>query len=150
MLLSARADGDQLGLGGAVEVGAAIAQRALERAILVEDDAGSPPGTPRADSRQGRSSCGGIRQVQHVSAPLWRAWRDEHGEERRVLPVTHTARPWPIDPDQQAGDPQPQAQADRGRQRAVEDGEAARGAGDQDRLGQGAVQDDLVAGDAET
>lgn len=36
-------------------------------------------------------------------------------------------------------DPQPQAEADRGSERPIEDGDGARGAGDQDRLGQAAM-----------
>ena len=40
-VIEPRTDRDEFGLGGAVEVRAAVAQGALERAVLVEDDAGS-------------------------------------------------------------------------------------------------------------
>ena len=60
----------------------------------------------------------------------------QDGEEGRVLARDPHGDGVAGEPDQQAGDPQPQAQADRRGQRAVEDGEAARRAGEQDRLGQ--------------
>src|SRR6185295_10044536 len=41
-----RRDGDQLGIGSAVEVRAAVAQRPLERPVLVEDDAGPDQAGP--------------------------------------------------------------------------------------------------------
>ena len=50
------------------------------------------------------------------------------------------------EPDQEPCQPEAQAEADGGGERAVEDREAARSAGDQDRLGQRAVQRDLEAG----
>src|SRR5690606_36863040 len=56
------------------------------------------------------------------------ALRREHGE--RVAKG----------PDENAGNPEPQAQAERRRQRAVDDGDGARRAGEQDRLGERAVQ----------
>ena len=42
-------------------------------------------------------------------------------------------------PHQKTRDPQPQAEAKRCRQRAIEDGNRTGGAAEQDRLGQGAV-----------
>ena len=50
-------------------------------------------------------------------------------------------------PEQQPGDPHSQAQAQRRRDRAVDDGDRARRAGQQDRLGQRAVQRHLEAFD---
>ena len=46
-VVEARRGGDQFGLGGAVEIGAAKARRALEAAILVEDDARRDQAGPR-------------------------------------------------------------------------------------------------------
>src|SRR5690606_34337689 len=50
-------------------------------------------------------------------------------------------------PDQQAGQPELQPEADRAGQRAVQDGDRARCAAEQDRLGQGAMHRDREAGD---
>ena len=60
----------ELGLGGAVEVGAAIAQRALERAILVEHDAGTDQAGPGHVVVEADSLAAVFGQVQHDSAPL--------------------------------------------------------------------------------
>src|SRR5512135_1411764 len=54
----------------------------------------------------------------------------------------------PDDPDQEAGEPQPEAQPDRGRDRADDDCDPAGGAGEQDRLGEGMVQRHLESFDA--
>ena len=48
-----RGDRDQLGRRGGVEIGPAKPRRALERAVLVEDDALRRPAPPRAGSRRG-------------------------------------------------------------------------------------------------
>jgi hypothetical protein len=50
-------------------------------------------------------------------------------------------------PDDQAGDPEAQAEADRARQRPVDDGERARRAAEQDRLGQRPVDRRVKARD---
>src|SRR3546814_6681334 len=48
-------------------------------------------------------------------------------------------------PDQEPGNPEPEAEAERRRQRAVNDGDGAWRAGEQDRLGERAVQRHLEA-----
>ena len=50
------------------------------------------------------------------------------------------------DPEHEAGEPQPQAKAERGRERAVEDRDRARRAAEQDRLGQRAMDRRVEAG----
>ena len=64
----------------------------------------------------------------------------QDGEEGRVLACDPDGDGVAGEPDQQPGEPEAEAQADGGGERAVEDGEAARRAGEQDRLGQRAVQ----------
>ena len=65
-----RRDGDELGVRGAVEVRAAVAQRALERAVLVEHDAGPDQAGPRQVVGEARRLLPVLGEVQHVSAPL--------------------------------------------------------------------------------
>ena len=64
----------------------------------------------------------------------------QHGEKSRVLARDPHGHGVTYEPDQTASDPQPETQTDGSGERAVEDGEAARCAGKQDRFGQGAVQ----------
>ena len=60
-IVEPRADGDELGLRRAIEVGPAKARGALEAAVLVEDDAAARPALPRADSRRASARGGDIR-----------------------------------------------------------------------------------------
>ena len=55
---------------------------------------------------------------------------------------------WPIDQSSEAGDPEPQTKADRGGERAVEDGDRPRRATEQDRLGQRAMDRRVEAWDS--
>ena len=80
-----RADRDELGLGGAVEVGAAVAQRALERAVLVEDDAGSDQAGPRQVVVEADGLACGIRRGSACQRSLVAGVAGQHGEEGRVL-----------------------------------------------------------------
>ena len=63
-------DGDQLGIGGAVEVRAAVAQGPLERPVLVEHDAGADQAGPRQVVGDNSRLLPVLGKVQHVSAPL--------------------------------------------------------------------------------
>ena len=63
----------QLGLRGAVEVGAAVAQRALEGAVLVEHDPRRNQARPRQVVGQRGAVLAVLSEAQHDSAPLWRA-----------------------------------------------------------------------------
>src|SRR5262249_56697287 len=89
-------DGDELSLRGAVEVGPPITQRALERTILVEDDAAAQQTCPRQIIGEGCSFLAILGEVQHRSAPLWRAWGDSTVRKAGSLRVTHTAMVWPV------------------------------------------------------
>ncbi len=71
----------------------------------------------------------------------------EDGEKGRVAFGDPDRKRVAGDGDDQPGEPEPEPQADRRRERADQDGEAARRAGKQDRLGQGAVQGHRKAGD---
>ncbi len=62
--------------------------------------------------------------------------------------AAQTAAQWPTSQIASAGDPEAQAKADRGGQRAVDDRDRARRAAEQDRLGQRAMDRRLEAGDA--
>jgi hypothetical protein len=60
-VVDAAGDGDQLGGDGGIQIGTAEARRALERAVLVEDDAlGDERGPGQIVGKAGR--CGDIRQ----------------------------------------------------------------------------------------
>jgi hypothetical protein len=69
----------------------------------------------------------------------------QHGQERRVLARDPYGDRVAEEPDCGAGEPHPQAQSDGGGERAVENGEAARRASEQDGFGQGAMQGDFKA-----
>ena len=84
-VIEPRADRDEFGLGGAVEVGAAVAHGALERAVLVEDDAGSDQAGPRQVVAAGRWSSCGIRPGSACQRSLVAGVAGQHGEEGRVL-----------------------------------------------------------------
>src|SRR5690348_12416121 len=75
-IVEARRHGDQLRLGGAVEVGTAVAQGALKTAVLVEHDAGRDQARPGEIVRQVSVAAAILGEVQHDRAPLWRACRD--------------------------------------------------------------------------
>src|SRR5690242_11879405 len=84
-------DRDELGLSCAIKVGTTVAQRALERAILVEHDTGSDQARPRQVIAERRGLLSVFGQAQHASAPLWRARRDKTVRKAGSLRVTHTA-----------------------------------------------------------
>ena len=69
-IVQTRGDGDELRLGGTVEVGTTVAQRALEGAVLVEDDAGPDEAGPRQVVAQTGGLLAVFGEVQHRSAPL--------------------------------------------------------------------------------
>src|SRR5262249_44675562 len=76
-----RRDGDELSLRGAVEVGAPVTQRALEGAVLIEEDAGPNETRPRQIVRQASRLLPVLGEVQHRSAPLWRTVRAKEAVE---------------------------------------------------------------------
>ena len=63
-------DADQLGLGRAVEIGTAIADRPLETAVLVQHDSGRHQTRPRDIVRKPRFLAAVFGKTQHASAPL--------------------------------------------------------------------------------
>src|SRR6185436_1520102 len=90
-----RGDGDELGLCRAVQVGTTVSERALERAVLVENDAGSDQTGPGQVVAQADSLLAVFGEVQHRRAPLWRVWRDRTARKAGSWRVTHTATAWP-------------------------------------------------------
>ena len=69
-IVESRRDSDQLGLGGAVEVGAPVAQCALEASVLVQDDAGRHQARPWQVVGQVLVAAAVLGEAQHDSAPL--------------------------------------------------------------------------------
>ena len=70
-----------------------------------------------------------------------------HLDEQRVALGGPYRRHVADRPQHEPGDPEPKPEADRGRQRAVEDGDGARRAGEQDRLGERPMHRRLEPGD---
>src|ERR1700737_3983999 len=70
-----------------------------------------------------------------------------HLDEERIALRGPNRRQVANDPEHQAGDPQSQSKADRGRKRSVHYRGRARGTGEQDRFGEGPVHRRLEAGD---
>jgi hypothetical protein len=71
-----------------------------------------------------------------------RRWRRPTSTKSGSRLAAHTAAKWPIGPDGEADQPEAQAEADGAGERAVEDGDGARRAAEQDRLGQRPVDRD--------
>ena len=82
---------NQFGLGGAGEVGTAIADGALERAVLVQHNARRHQKGP--GQIVGKVCCRltVFGKVQHESAPLCREWRERTVRNAGSLRVTQTA-----------------------------------------------------------
>src|SRR3546814_685671 len=147
-----RRRGDQLALRRAVEVRPTKPGRALETAVLVQDDARRDqpgPGQPVGEQRRALAVFG---EVQHRGVP-------SHVQQRAMLDVSrkdlhelridarspHRQR-MADDPEHGTGNPELQAQPHSGSQRAVGNRHGARRTAQQDRLGERAVQRHLEPG----
>lgn len=106
-IVQARGGSDQLGLGGTFQVGAAVAQGPLERAVLVQYDAGSDQACPREPVGNPGRLVLIFTQVQHG------AFLDV--QQRGILDVAREhlqeLRVQSRSPDRQGmpGEPEPQA-----------------------------------------
>jgi hypothetical protein len=69
----------------------------------------------------------------------------EHGQEVRIAPGRKRRQRMPGDEQADASDPLLETEANGGRERAVEYGDRARRAAEQDRLGQRAMHGDFEA-----
>ncbi|KAG0774644.1 hypothetical protein G6F22_013900 [Rhizopus arrhizus] len=144
--------GDQLALRGAVEVRPAKPRRALETAVLVQDDARRDQPGPGQPVGQQRGPLAVFGKVQHGGVPSHvqqRAVLDvpgKHGHELRIDTRTPDRQRVADDPEHHARNPQLQAQPDGGGQRAVGNRHGARCTAHQDRLGQRAMQRHLEPG----
>src|SRR5690606_36101131 len=96
----------------------------------------------------GAPPCGGIRASSSWLHPC-RETEVATGDidELRVAPRRTDRDRMADGPDDQAGDPEAQAETDRARQRAVDDSERPRCAAEQHRLGQRPVDRREIAGD---
>src|SRR5690606_38655026 len=92
---------DQLGGDGAVEIGATEARGALERAILVQDDAGADQRGPRQEIGKAAGTAAIFGKVHHVRLPqtdrlagIRRCRRPTSTKSGSRL-ATQTAAKWP-------------------------------------------------------
>src|SRR5205823_743951 len=125
--------------------------RSLQAAVFVEDQAfrdqrcpgqevGEALGLPAVlgEVQHDLASCAEMRRVAHMPA--------YYVDEQRITLGCPHCRRMADHPKHEPGDPQAKPEADRGRERAVEDRDSARRAGQQDRFGQRPVHRRLEIG----
>ena len=158
-VVQASGDGDQFGGHGAIEIGAAKARRPLEAAILVEDHALIDERRPGEEVRQVRHRTAIFGQVHHRPASDAKMARDaqmaaHHVDEHRIALRRPNGGGVSDHPKQQPCDPEAKAQSERCSQGAIQDGDGAGRAAEQDRLGQRPMDgrdealDGFICGDA--
>ena len=139
--------GHEFGRDRAVEIGAAEPGRALQAAILVQHDAGGHQRRPGQVIRQPRSFPAIFREVHHGAASdLEMTGKPQMSasdlDEERIAPRGPDRHHMAQEADDDPGDPELQPEPDGPGQRAVQDREGPRRAGQQDRLGQRPVDRD--------
>src|SRR5215468_4820596 len=134
-------DADQFGRRGAVEVGSSETRRALQAAILVEDDAVGDQRRPWQEVRKALRLVAIFGEIEHRVTSQPEMGRIAH------MPPDHVDEQWIAlrgpdcghvaeRPQHEPGDPEAKPEADGRRHRAVEDGDRTRCTGEQDRLGE--------------
>ena len=135
---------DELGIGRAVEIGAAEPARALQRAVLVEHDPGCDEPRPRQVVGEQHPPGSVFAEVEHAVSPRLRVQYGgaqpqvarEYTNELRFGPGQPDSRGMAENPDCEARNPELEANADRGGKGADGDRNRAGRSAEQDRLGQ--------------
>ena len=138
-------DRNQLGRRRRVQVRPAEPRGALERAVLVEDDALPDQRRPGQEVGEALAVTAVFGEVHHLSTAsrdqvLRVAQMPAHDvDEGRVALGGPDGGQMADQPDRSADDPEAQAKPDGGGERAVDDRDGARRAAEQDRLGERAM-----------
>src|SRR5258708_7646651 len=134
-----RRDADQFGRCGAVEVRSPEPRRALEAAILVEDDTFADQRHPGQEVREALRLVAIFSEIEHHVTSRTEMGRiahvpAHHLHEQRVAlrgpDGSHVAER----PQHEPGEPEAKPEPDGGRHRAIEDRNRARRSGEQDRF----------------
>src|SRR6266849_5283090 len=139
-------DADQFRWHCGIQIRPAKPCRALKRAILVEDDALVDQSGPGQEIRQMRYGSTILTEVHHVRCLASNTemtgdaqMAAHHVDEQRIALGGPDRGGLTENPEQETGDPQPQAETERRCQGAVEDRDRARRAAEQDVFGERAM-----------
>src|SRR5258708_1902615 len=150
-IVEPRRGADELGRRCRVEIGTAKTRRALEAAVLIEHHARSDECRPGQEVSEQSRALAIFGEVHHIHAPAEMRRRAQvtahHVDELRVALGRPDRGRVSDGPEQETRNPQPQAEADRGGERAVSNGNCARRATEQDRIAQRAMHGRVEATD---
>src|SRR5882724_39459 len=139
-------DADEFGRHGGIQVRPPKLRRALKRAILVENDAlvdQSGPGQEIHQMRYGSTILSEVHHVRCLASNREMAGNAQmtahHVDELRIALGSPDRGGLTENPEQETGEPQPQAETKSCGERAVEDRDRARRAAEQDVLGERAM-----------
>src|SRR6266851_9962089 len=147
-------DADQFRWHRGIQIRPAKLGRALKRAILVENDAVVDQSGPGQEIHQMRYGPAILSEVHHARCLASNGemagnaqMAAHHVDEQRIALRGPDRGGLTENPEQETGEPQPQAETERRRQGAVEDRDRARRAAEQDVFGERAVNRCCESGD---